>query len=174
MRQRLPDPLLDLRPGEPQVERAERDVLADRRHEQLVVGVLEDQADAGAQVTDVVVADAQAGDLELAAAGQQRVEVQHQRRLAGAVGAEHGDALAVCHVQVEAVEARDAVRVAEPQAGGVDRAAHAARIRVVSRVVASAPRKSASVRVKASVSRRGMFWLQPRASIARCTRSARS
>ena len=45
---------------------------------------------------DVVVADAQAGDLELARVPcQQRVEVQHQRRLAGAVGAEDGDALAV-------------------------------------------------------------------------------
>ena len=46
-------------------------------------------------VADVVAADAQAGDLELALAGQQRVEVEHQRRLAGAVGPEHGDALAV-------------------------------------------------------------------------------
>ena len=60
------DALLDLGPRAAEVERAERDVLAHRRHEQLVVGVLEDQADAGAQVADVVVADAQAGDLELA------------------------------------------------------------------------------------------------------------
>ena len=46
---------------------------------------------------------------------EQRVEVQHQRRLAGAVGAEHGDALAVGDVEVDPVEAGDAVRVGEAQ-----------------------------------------------------------
>ena len=56
--------------------------------------------------------------------GQQRVEVQHQRRLAGAVGAEHGDALAVGDVQVEPVEAGHPVGVGEAQVAGVDGAAH--------------------------------------------------
>ena len=51
--------------------------------------------------------------------------MQHQRRLAGAVGAEHRDALAVAHGEVDAVEPGDAVRVAEAQAAGLDRAAHA-------------------------------------------------
>ena len=67
--ERLRHAVLDLGLGEAEVERAERDVLAHGRHEELVVGVLEDQADAGAQVAHVVVADAQARDLELAAAG---------------------------------------------------------------------------------------------------------
>ena len=35
---------------------------------------------------------------------QQPVEVQHQRRLAGAVGPEHGDPLSVRDVKVDAVE----------------------------------------------------------------------
>ena len=64
--ERRGDAVLDLRASRAEVERAEGDVLAHGRHEELVVGVLEDQADAGAQVAHVVVADAQAGDLELA------------------------------------------------------------------------------------------------------------
>ena len=67
--QRALHAVLDLGLGEAEVERPERDVLAHGRHEQLVVGVLEDEADAGAQVAHVVVADAQARDLELARAG---------------------------------------------------------------------------------------------------------
>ena len=51
-----------------------------------------------------VAAHRQPGDLELARAAQQPVEVQHQGRLAGAVRAEHGDALAVRDVEVEPVE----------------------------------------------------------------------
>ena len=174
-RERLGDPVLDLLARAAAVERAERDVLADGRHEQLVVGVLEDEPDAGAQVADVVVADAQAGDLELALALQQRVELEHQRRLAGAVGAEDGDALAVGDVQVDAVEAGDAVRVGEPQAAGVDRAAHAAITRTEQQRRARARRgrrrpRACSVRTF----RRGIVCVQPRASIARWTRSARS
>ena len=69
-------------------------------------------------------ADAHAGDLELALAGQQAVEPQHQRRLAGAVRAEDGDSLAVRHVQVDAVERDVAVGVAVADAVGVDGAAH--------------------------------------------------
>ena len=68
--------------------------------------------------------DPHAGDLELALAGQQPVEPQHQRRLAGAVRAEDGDALAVRHVQVDAVERDVAVGVAVADAVGVDGAAH--------------------------------------------------
>ena len=120
--------VLDLFAREPEVERAEGDVLAHGRHEQLVVGVLEDQADAGAQVLGVVLADDQAGDLEAPAPLQQRVEVEHQRRLAGAVGTEDGDALAVGDVEVDACQAGDAVGVVEAQVGGVDGAAHASNL----------------------------------------------
>ena len=70
--QRLGHARLRPRSREAEVERAERDVLAHGRHEQLVVGILEDEPDARAQLAHVVVADAQAGDLELARAGQQR------------------------------------------------------------------------------------------------------
>ena len=113
--ERLGDPLLGLLARAAEVQRPEGDVLAHGRHEELIVGVLEHETDASPQVVDVVASHDQARDLEPALARQQRVEVQHQRRLAGPVGPEHGDALAVGHVQVDTVEADDAVRIREPQ-----------------------------------------------------------
>ena len=128
----------------------------DGRHEELVVRVLEDEPDRGAQLAHVALADADAGHLELALAGQQAVEVQHQRRLAGAVGPEHRDPLAVRDVQVDAVEPDDAVRVAEAQAAGVDGAAHAATTRSGISVSTSAARNTVSARRKASTASRGI------------------
>ena len=46
--QRLVHPPFDVGFGQPLVARAERDVVVDRRHEELIVGVLEDQADRAA------------------------------------------------------------------------------------------------------------------------------
>ena len=112
--------------------------------------------------------------LERALAHEQAVEVEHQRRLARPVGAEDRDALAVGDMEVDAVEADHAVRVRVAQPGGVDGAAHAATIRTESRSVPKAARKSASARRKTRTSNRGIVCRQPRASIARCTRSARS
>ena len=67
----------------------------------------------------------QPGDLELALPVSSAVEVEHERRLAGAVGAEQRDALAVADVQVDAAQRGAAARVAVAQAAGVDGAAHA-------------------------------------------------
>ena len=111
-RERLVDTRLAASSGEAQVERAEGDVLADGRHEQLVVRILEDEPDARTQLAERPVLDREAGDLELAFAGEQAVEVQDERRLAGAVRAEQGDALAVLDVEVDPGERRVAVRVA--------------------------------------------------------------
>ena len=51
--QRVVDPGAQLAPRHPEVRRAERDVLGDRGHEQLVVGVLEDDADPAADLAQV-------------------------------------------------------------------------------------------------------------------------
>ncbi len=67
----------------------------------------------------------QARDRQRARAGQQAVQVQHQRRLAGAVGAQHRDALAVRHGEVDAVQADHAVRIPVAHVVRLDRAAHA-------------------------------------------------
>ncbi len=161
---------------EAEVERAKGDVLGDRRHEELVIGILEDEPDRRAQRAHVA-AHVQARDLELPLAAQQPVEVEHQRRLASAVRPEHRDALAVGDMQIDAVEPHHAVRVAEAQLARVDRAAHAATsasTRSGSRVSASAARNTTSARRKASTASRGIVPAYPRASIAKYTRSPRS
>ena len=48
--------------AEAEVERPEGDVLGHRRHEELVVGVLEDEADPAAQLAQVAVRHVEAGD----------------------------------------------------------------------------------------------------------------
>ena len=51
------DPLERSRPGQAEVGRAEGHVVADRRHEQLVVGILEHDADAAADLPQVALGD---------------------------------------------------------------------------------------------------------------------
>ena len=83
------------------VQRTERDLLADRRREHLGVGVLEDEADAGAEaavellVLEVVLGDRRRRTRVRAGVGEhEAVEHLQQRRLAAAVGAEQRDLLA--------------------------------------------------------------------------------
>ena len=151
-RQRDPHARGDLVPRQAEIQRAEGDVLTDGGHEQLVVRVLEHEPDRGAQLADV----ADAGHVERAVTGQQAVQVQHQRRLAGAVGSEHGDPLALRHRQIDAVEPDDSVRVAVPQSAGDDHDATSASTRSGTSVSTSALRNTASVRRNASTDRRGI------------------
>ena len=83
--ERLAPRARDLRAGRAQVERAEGTSSAHGGHEELVVGVLEDQP-TRARSSGSAVLDLQAGHLERALAAHQPVQVEHQRRLAGAVG----------------------------------------------------------------------------------------
>ena len=101
--ERLVDPRAQRVAGEPLVGRAEGDVLLDGRHEQLVVGVLEDDPGAAADLaaglvaSSVVLADGdRAGQVLQRAAGGQR-----ERRLARAVGAEQRDPLARARAAVD-------------------------------------------------------------------------
>ena len=76
------------------VGRPERHVLADGRHEQLVVGVLEDDADPATDLRQVRFATGSPLTVDRAGAGgEDAVQVQHQGGLAGAVGPEQGDPL---------------------------------------------------------------------------------
>jgi hypothetical protein len=141
-----------------EVERAERDVLAHGRHEQLVVGVLEHEPDARPQLAGIAAPDVDPGHGQLTLAGQQTVEVQHQRGLAGAVRPEHRDTLAVAHAEVEPVEPGNAVGVAEAEPAGCDRAAHhitSIITRSGTSAAARAVRNSTSARANASARRRG-------------------
>ena len=146
------DAALDFGALQAHVQRSERDVLAHRRHEQLVIRVLEDQADVSADLPQRPRADRDACDLDFALAQQEAVEAQHQGRLAGAVRAEHGDPLAVRHVQLDAVQRQVAVGVAVADAARVDGAAHAIT-RSGSSTSAMAATKAASALRKVSGTR---------------------
>ena len=105
--ERLGHAPLDLGRVEAHVERAEGHVLRDGRHEELVVGVLEDEADARAQLGQRVALHLRARPPRARpcpSAGPLRCSMK--RGLAGAVGPEHGDALAVLDVQVDAAQRR--------------------------------------------------------------------
>jgi hypothetical protein len=115
-------PLVEFGAAQAQVGGAERDVLADGRHEELVVGVLEDDADPAPDLPQALLV---LGVDELAAhvhraetAVQDPVEVQDEGRLARPVGAEQRHALALADGDVHAVQGLGAVGV------GVREAAH--------------------------------------------------
>jgi hypothetical protein len=103
---------------EAEVGGPERHVLADGAEEELVVGILEDDADAAAHLLEVLLVHRQPADHDRAPAGpwsdtEDAVEVQHQGGLAGAVGTEERDPLTAVDVQVDAEQGLVAVGVGE-------------------------------------------------------------
>ncbi len=99
-----------------QVDRAEGHVVAHGGHEQLVVGVLEDDADPAPDFPQRRLADAQAVHGHRAGPrGQRAVQVQHQGRLAGPIGPEDGHPLPRGDVQVDPEQRLPAVRIGEGQ-----------------------------------------------------------
>ena len=99
--------------GEAEVPRAERHVVVHRGHEQLVVRVLEDQAErAHGSAGSVSSGQRSVAHAHFAARrAEQPVEQQEQRRLAGAVRTDDPDRLAVADAERDAVERAGAVRV---------------------------------------------------------------
>ena len=86
--QRALDAVVDLVLGHAHVQRPERDVLEHGRAEQLVVGILEHEADLGPDPPDRRPVDDHPADPHAAVARLvDAVEVEHQRALAGAVRA---------------------------------------------------------------------------------------
>jgi hypothetical protein len=115
-------PIVEFVTAQPEIRWPERDVLTDGRHEELVVGVLEHQPDAPSDLGEVDVDHLEAADLD--AAGVRfvdAVQVQRQRGLAGAVGAEQRHALAVLDAQVDTVQCLVPVWVGETHLSYVDR-----------------------------------------------------
>ena len=101
-------------PGQAHVERPERHVVEDGGAEELVVRVLEHEANLGADAADGVLADRHPGDPHRAVLGPERaVELEHQRALAGAVRADQGHLLAGRDPEVDAAQGLEAVRVSE-------------------------------------------------------------
>ena len=120
--ERLVDAPLDVLGRQPEVQRPEADVLEDGRHEELVVGVLKDHADRAPDVGQRALGHRRAADVDRALRRrEQPVQVHQQRRLAGAVGADDGDRLAVADRERDAVESARAVGVGEAEPADGDR-----------------------------------------------------
>jgi hypothetical protein len=88
-------------------------VVVDRGHEKLVVRVLEDQADEGADRGQGAVAQDQVADPDGAAAAEQAVDVKEQGGLPGAVRSQQGEGLPFRYVQVDLPQGHLAVRIGE-------------------------------------------------------------
>jgi hypothetical protein len=181
--ERLEDPRVELGAAQAGVGRAEGDVVADRRHEQLVVRVLEDEPDPPPHLGQVRPRDVQPADPDRPGPGaaggraEDPVEVQHQRRLAGAVGAEQRHPLPRLDPQVDPEQRLPPVGVGEGQALDVDRGGHVAlQARAASRAPASGSAAATAhcPALAPEVSSSSERPVQPRASIAWCTRSPRS
>ena len=114
-------PAVELRAREPEVRRPEPDVGPHRAHEQLVVGVLEDDADPAPDLAQVLARHRQAADRDLPAPGREdAVEVQHERGLAGAVGPQERDPLTLLDPEIDAVQRLVAVGVGEREPPDVE------------------------------------------------------
>ena len=128
------------------VERAEGDVLEHRRAEELVVGILEDQAHLGPDPPDRRSLDDRAVDPDQPWLGRwMPLRCEHQRAFAGAVWADERDLLTRGDGEVYAVESLEPVRVAEVEVLDLDR--RGARLRRASDARAWTWRISAWLRV---------------------------
>ena len=105
------------------------------------------------------------------------VEVQHQRRLAGAVRAEQGDPLPRVHVQVDPEQGLVAPGVGVGHAAQVEHGhAHPSRTPTVTTAATAAGARASAhwAGVATSGAVTGIRPDQPRLTMARCTRSPRS
>ncbi len=124
-RERLTDAGVEFRSAQAEVRGPESHVVADGRHEQLVVGVLEDDAHPAADLGQGVPADRHTGDLDRATPGadvapEDSVEVQHEGRLAGTVGPEQGHPFAAVDVQIDPGQCACAIGIGEGEAADVE------------------------------------------------------
>jgi hypothetical protein len=133
-----------------EVRRPERHVVPHGRHEQLVVRVLEHQADLPPYLGKVVAVQARSADLDPAAAGpaghraEDPVQVQDERGLAGAVRAEQRDPLTALDGEVDTEQGLPAVGVGEDETLDVDRGAAHKPTTLTATATATAVREIAS------------------------------
>ena len=113
---------LELGTTNPEVRGAEGDVVVHDRHEQLVIGVLEDDPDTLADLAQVRLRDRQPGHPHLARpTSEDAVEVKDERRLARAVRPEERDALALVDREVDAEQRAVAIGIGEGDAADLKR-----------------------------------------------------
>ena len=111
--ERMPRSLAHLGGGQPHVQRPEGHILDDRRRKQLVVRILEHQADRGADCVKVVVAHGSTTNAHLARAAQDAVQMQQQRALASAVRSHQRHLLSGLDGERHAAQGRLTIRIAE-------------------------------------------------------------
>ena len=118
------DPLVELVAAQAEVRRSERDVVADRGHEQLVVGILEHDAHPAADLLQVLLHDGQAADAHRrpACAACTPFRCSTSVVLPGAVRAEQRHPLTAPDREVDAEQRLGAVRVGERQVRSTSRA----------------------------------------------------
>ena len=113
------------RTADAQVRRSEGDVVTHRRHEQLIVRILEDDPHSPADLPQVLLAHLEPTDVNASeAAAEDAIEVQHEGGLAGPVRAEQRHPLAAADGQVDAEQRLTTVGVREGQAADVERRCH--------------------------------------------------
>ena len=93
--ERLIHKCLRLRAGHAVIERAEEHILKHRRHEHLIVRVLQDIAQPPADVREVVTVHLQTVDRDRTGDGDEPQRRLHERGFTRAVGADQADLLAL-------------------------------------------------------------------------------
>jgi hypothetical protein len=115
------DAIVDLVGRQAEVDRPERDVVEDGRAEELVVGILEDQADLGTDRLDGRPVHDAATDPDRPVPGREDpVELEHERTLARPVGTDERDLLAARDAQVQAAQRLEPVGVGEVEVLDLD------------------------------------------------------
>ena len=116
--------LLELCTLHAEVRGPERHVVVHGRHEQLVIGILEDDADPPTDLLQVRLRHRQPVTRHLALARKDAVEVQHERRLPGAVRPEQRHPLAFLDREIDTSQRDVAVRIGESDASYLESDGH--------------------------------------------------
>ena len=161
-----------------QVRRPEGDVIADPVHKELIVWILEDEAHLPPDLGKCVILQNEPTDHDFAPLrAEQSVEMQRQRRLSRAIGAEQRHPFTGLDRDVEAIEDRVVfARVREGKVLDGNRCAHISPtiVRPTTAATVGVAASNQSFRVVPASLKVGIVPLKPRAAMASWTRSPRS
>ena len=168
----------DLHSVKPQVRRPEGDVVSDPMHEELIIRILEDEAHLPPDLGERVIVQNEPTDHDFAPLrAEQPIEMQRQRRLSRAIGAEQRHPFTGLDRDVEAIEDRVVfARVREGKVLDGNRCAHVSPkiARPTTAATVGVAASNQSFRVVAASLKVGIVPLKPRAAMASWTRSPRS
>ena len=136
-----------------QVERAECHILDHGGHKQLVVRILKNQPDLLPHASQILALDRHAAHADVSVSREQPVQVQHESRLARAIGAENRHGFTRKKPEIDAIERHRAVVVLKVEIADFDEWMHQVQASIATRApasnmtatirkIASAPRKA--------------------------------